>query len=263
MLDRDVEERRRRLRSIEALQDPATIEYLGRIGVAPGWRCLELGSGAGSIAVWLARRVGLEGGVVATDTDPALLRDLPLENLEVRTHDLEKDDLDRETFDLVHARNLLVHLPQRELLLRRMTEALKPGGWILVEELDAGGDAADAGVVEDARQLYDRVLAGIYAFVADRGIDPRFGARLPGLLRSLGLESAHAEGRVRFFRGGPEGPASPHIAAFAELREQVVAAGGVGDEEYGAFLALADDPDFAWREGPLVSAWGRRPPATD
>jgi SAM-dependent methyltransferase len=263
ILDRDAEERRRRLRLLERTQDPATVAYLERIGVAAGWHCLELGGGAGSIAAWLARRVGPEGRVVATDTDPALLRVLDLANLEVRKHDVAEDGLEPAAFELVHARNLLIHVSRREEVLRKMIGALKPGGWILVEELDASGEAADPSAGVARRELYERVLGAIFDFVGESGIDTRFGARLPALLRASGLRSVRAEGRIRFFRGGPEGPASPHLSAFDELRERVVASGRVGNEEFGAFLALADDPEFAWREGPLVSAWGQRPPSAD
>ena len=58
-----------RLAALEAVFDSGTIRYLDGIGVGDGWRCLEVGAGGGSIAAWLARRVGAGGCVLATDID--------------------------------------------------------------------------------------------------------------------------------------------------------------------------------------------------
>src|SRR6187399_1249805 len=79
---------RARLEQLERISDPVTRGRLEKLGVARGWRCLEVGAGRGSIARWLADRVGPEGRVVATDLDPRFLDDLTLPNVEVRAHDV-------------------------------------------------------------------------------------------------------------------------------------------------------------------------------
>jgi SAM-dependent methyltransferase len=259
LLDREEDEARRRLRLLERLEDPATFGYLQRIGVAPGWRCLEVGGGLGSVAAWLCRRVGPSGRVVATDLEPRFLDELELANLEVRRHDIATDELEREAFDLVHARNVLMHVPRRDEALHKLADAVRPGGWILLEEPDAVSDAPDPTAPGPARRLYEKVVGAIYAFLGARGLDLHLGARLLGELRSQGFESLGSEGHVHVFQGGSDAPRSQHMPAFAELRESVVAAGRVTDEEYGRFLALPDDPSFAWREATAMAAWGRRP----
>ena len=45
------------------------VTALHRLGLGPGWRCLEVGAGSGSVARWLAAKVGPEGSVLATDID--------------------------------------------------------------------------------------------------------------------------------------------------------------------------------------------------
>ncbi len=127
---------RERLRSIEAMADPGTIRHLEARGVVEGWYCLEIGGGGGSIAAWLCQRVGSKGHVVATDLDTRFLEALDYPNLEVRQHNIVSDDLLEVAFDLVHARMLLSHLPERDRALQRMVSALKPGGWLVTEELD-------------------------------------------------------------------------------------------------------------------------------
>src|SRR5262249_41196057 len=64
---------RRRLALLTEIADPITPRRLSDLGVGPGWRCLDVGAGDGSIARWLAARVGPEGRVVATDLEPRFL----------------------------------------------------------------------------------------------------------------------------------------------------------------------------------------------
>ena len=95
-----------RLKLVEKFYDPTTIRHLEMIGVSEGWSCLEVGAGAGSVAQWLSSRVGPRGRVVATDLDTRFLHHLSLPNLEIRQHDIMKDDLERGRYDLVHCRCL-------------------------------------------------------------------------------------------------------------------------------------------------------------
>jgi trans-aconitate methyltransferase len=118
------------------LFDTTTFRHLDTLGVAAGWRCWEVGAGAATVPAWLARRVGPKGHVLATDTDLTFLqsaRDIPYE---LRRHDIGADPAPPEEFDLVHARLLLEHIPSRDAALHTMIEALRPGGWLLIESAD-------------------------------------------------------------------------------------------------------------------------------
>ena len=126
---------RGRLAAAEALLDPGTIKVLQQVGVTDGWRCLEVGAGGGSIARWLATVVGRQGLVVATDLTTEHLQVEPA-TVEVRQHDIVRDPLEEATYDLVHARLVLEHLPERGAVLRKLANALRPGGWLVVEDVD-------------------------------------------------------------------------------------------------------------------------------
>jgi SAM-dependent methyltransferase len=91
----------KRLDLMSKILDPWTRGYLTMLGVGEGWHCLELGGGNGSIAEWLADRVGASGSVTAIDINPVLLELLPAQNLSVQQMDVRTGDLGSESYDLV------------------------------------------------------------------------------------------------------------------------------------------------------------------
>jgi SAM-dependent methyltransferase len=229
-----------------------------RIGVGPGWRCLEIGGGGGSVARWLCEQVGPSGHVVATDLDTRFLQELPYPNLQVRKHNIEQDDLPEGEFDLVHTRIVIVHLRERELAIKKLTRAVKPGGWVLLEEPDHLTTCADPEGTPDAQTLFNKVMATYLKAFRNRGQDMHIGNRLFGILRAAGFESLGAEGRARVFQGSsPE--TEFHRLTYRQLRELILASGEVSGGEFDRFMALLDDAGFAFRFFLVMSTWGRKP----
>jgi SAM-dependent methyltransferase len=136
---------RQRLTRLEIWLDPGTVRHLDALGVGPGWRRLEAGAGGGSIATWLSHRVGETGAVLATDIDPRFFSRLDLRNFGVAQHDITAGTPAPHEFDLMHERLVLMHLPNQGRALRHMVDALNPGGWLLVEEMDFGSFSANGG----------------------------------------------------------------------------------------------------------------------
>jgi ubiquinone/menaquinone biosynthesis C-methylase UbiE len=102
--------------------------------LAPGSRCLEAAAGTGTIASWLARHCpGAQ--VVATDVDTSLLERHADPQVQVLLHNVLTDDFPERSFDLIHARNLLGNIPEREHALARMVSWLAPGGIALIEDV--------------------------------------------------------------------------------------------------------------------------------
>jgi SAM-dependent methyltransferase len=231
----------------EELLDPASVERLERVGVAPGWHALDVGAGHGSIAVWLARRVGPGGRVVATDQDTQLLDSLVEPNLEVLRHDVLRDEPPGEAFDLVHCRSLLVHLSEPHRALERMVEWLKPGGVLLCEDswLDVGLLSPDPLMVR-AVNVLKRVMNGDFA------------RRMPLTLREAGLEGVAAEGDLTFFNGDTA-LASRFRLIFERACAPLVDAGEVDPEEVGRLKARFEDPDWIDCGWPRIAAWGWKP----
>ena len=120
-----------RLDLLEQLFDPGSRRR--RDLVQPGWRCLEIGAGRGSMAIWLAERVGTSGQVVATDIDCRYLARLDLPNLHVVQHNILEDPLDvlgPGTFDLVFARLVLFWLTGKQEKSDPPNGGLPAPGWL-------------------------------------------------------------------------------------------------------------------------------------
>src|SRR5436190_2074617 len=106
-------EGRRRLALLEESLDPTTVRRLEEIGVGEGWRCFDLGAGGGSVVEWLCRRVGSTGHVTAMDLDARFLKALSYDNLAVCEEYIVDAALPSKSYDLVHTRWTLLHIPQR------------------------------------------------------------------------------------------------------------------------------------------------------
>jgi ubiquinone/menaquinone biosynthesis C-methylase UbiE len=140
---------RERLCRIEQVVDPASRRRLLETGLSAGWRCLEVGPGAGSIMKWMGEMVGPTGQVVAADLSPKFLSDQNGSNVEIRQDDIRTAALPLRSYDLVHARYVLIHMPDHETALNRMLACLKPGGWIVIEEPDFSASRGVSGEEEN------------------------------------------------------------------------------------------------------------------
>jgi SAM-dependent methyltransferase len=245
-----------RFAALRALFDAGTIRHLEERGVTDGWRCLEVGGGGGSIAAWLSERVGPAGRVVVTDINTRFLETLRQPNLEVLQHDIVTDPLPEAAFDLVHARLVLMHLPERDAVLARLMAALKPGGWLLDEEFDALSQRADP-ALSPGEELLKTVVA-MERVLAQRGVEMRFGRLLFNRLRALGLEDVDAEARLVMIAGGSIG-ASLVRTNFDQLREAMIESGHITAEEFERDNRRLDDPEFLTPLPTMWAAWGRRP----
>jgi ubiquinone/menaquinone biosynthesis C-methylase UbiE len=252
---------RDRLTALESLFDGSSRRLLTDLGVGAGWRCLEVGAGAGSIARWLADVVGETGHVLATDLDTRFLDGHGRANLDVRTHNVVTDPFDGPGFDLIHARAVLVHLPDRQQVLKRLVAALRPGGWLLIEDVDFGGAAAGTiaryvTAPEPAPEAMERVYLAIAALFSAIGADPRYGSRVTGALAEAGLSGVGAELHAPVVSGGNEQWTRGSVE---QLAGRMPATGLASEEDIELFLRISAEPDTYYLPPLMVSAWGQRP----
>jgi SAM-dependent methyltransferase len=253
---------RERLSLLGEMTNPITMRRLHHLGIRQGWRCLEVGAGNGAVARWLAAQVGTasaEGGrVVATDLNTRFLTGQGLPNLEVRQHNILTDELESGRYDLVHCRLVLMHLPDPLPALERMASAVRPGGWLLVEEGDFGSFGPADPSHPRAAGAHHRGQMLLGALQKARVMDCYFGRRLPLLFDRLGFVDVGHEG-ITLVRHGSS-PGARFIKMSNQLgRARLTAAGALSDADFEAQDQAYDDPSFAYVDMTLFGVWGRRP----
>jgi SAM-dependent methyltransferase len=248
VFDNAASESQSRMDQLSRIYDAETFGHLTRLGIAPGWKCLEVGAGGGSVAIWMANQVGPAGHVVATDIDSRYLSTVATPNLEVRQHDIVSDPLESDYYDVAHTRLVLSHIPEREVVLERLIAAVVPGGWLLLEEFDSRLMRLSTMRTYDALQLV----------MGNRGVDTEFGHNLPNLLVDLGLTSVGAKGHAFQWAGGSPF-AELMTANFKQVRQAMLDTGTITSEEIDADLALLRD-SRTLRPSPIMwTVWGRKP----
>ncbi|MBN0044004.1 methyltransferase domain-containing protein [Streptomyces actuosus] len=256
LLDNRQSEAAERFGAFADLFDPTTFRHLEGLGVGPGWRCWEVGAGGTSVVSWLAKKVGPTGKVVATDIDTTRLAGVARQPVEVRVHDVGSDEPPAESFDLVHARLVLVHVPDRERALAHMVEVLRPGGRLLLEDADPSlQPLACPDEHGPEQQLANRLRHGFRTLLADSGADLSYGRRLPRLLREAGLQRVEADA---YFPLASAACVALESAAIRQVRGRLVAAGLATDGDVDRHLSNIASGAMDLATAPLISAWGRK-----
>ena len=243
--------------AFERERDPATISYLEEIGVSSGWRCLEVGGGAGTIAEWLCRRVGTAGHVVATELDTRLLEAIDSPNIEVRRHDIVNEDLEKDCYDLVHARYVLLHLKEWKVVLKKLTDSLKPGGWLFIEDPDLEEILCDAATEDVDRAIIDRHFDAVKQMMSKFGMDMKFGSNTLKAFKDNGLESLKSESSSQVVFGGSQ--LSELFRTSADMKYRLVSAGLVTGEDIDEFTERTSKPTFLFRSMRTVFTLSRKP----
>ena len=255
-------EGRERLRVLSRVMRPGTLSLFERAGIGAGMRCLDVGCGGGDVTFDLASLVGITGNVVGLDIDPVKIglaqgdaEQGEVSNVEFRVGDLT-DGLGEEEYDVVYARFVLWTLPDPEGALRQMVTAIKPGGRLVVEDIDF--DASDCYPRSEDFERYQEIFRQTAAHL---GADLNFGSRVPRALLDAGLlgvqpsvvQPAGLEGEVKVMH-----PLSLENVRAVVLMHQV-AGGEEVDHVVDALYALARDPTTYMFCPRIVQAFGDKP----
>ncbi|HSU13742.1 methyltransferase domain-containing protein [Longimicrobium sp.] len=246
-----------RFAALSALFDPGTLRQFDACGMARGWRCWEVGAGGPTLVQAIAERVGDTGYVLATDIDPTWTKEAAAGNVEIRNHDVALDPPPGESFDLVHARLVLVHVPERERAFRNMISALKPGGWLVVEDADPALQPLSCiDVYGPEQELANRIRVGFRTLLSGRGADLSFGRKLPRMFREAGMLDMAAE--AYFPIAFPE--CIPlEIATIGMIRNDLVTHGIATDDEIERHLDNVQAGTLDLSQPPMISVRGRKP----
>ena len=247
----------KRLREIDSYMRSTTEARITRLGIAPGWQCLEVGAGAGGVAHWMAEKVGKTGSVTATDISPKVDLDPHLPWLEVRRHNILESGLEDGLYDLVHCRLLLIHVSPVEIALQNMVRALRPGGWLIIEEpgdLKISEVGEDDPRVAEYNRLHEEFLASISMIALN--VDLTLFRRLPGLIHDLGLSSLGGDQTQMLVRAAGRAAMMSSVRAFSgSLRYTPFASQGRMDR----FIEPGCDGGLVTFGGATLAVWGQRP----
>jgi ubiquinone/menaquinone biosynthesis C-methylase UbiE len=246
-----------RLRAIEQVFDPASRRRLLATGLKAGWSCLEVGPGAGSILRWLSEVVGPTGRVEAVDLSTKfLVGELPT-NVTVRKGDIRSIPLSDSGFDLVHARYVLIHVPDYEAVLARILSCVKPGGWLVLEEPDFSGSR---GITGEASQLaaVQRVNLAIKVMYDSLKMDYQLGLKLPSLLQQRGLSRLTVEHEAPL-TSGRSGMATIMGMSALQLREKYLSTGVVTQQDLDLYCRFAEDQESWAIYHAAVAVSGQKP----
>jgi SAM-dependent methyltransferase len=226
---------------------------------------IDLGCGPAGVLALLAERVGRSGRVVGVDNDPnhvelarEFARKRRLTQVEIVEADARRTGLPSASFDLVHARTLLINLHDPVAAVAEMARLVRPGGHVLLQEPEA-----KVRICYPPLPAYARMGDLLEAATVSSGIDPLVGPRLPTLLREAGLDDIGVEARADIY---PPGYARRAILPdlVRAMRPTLLQRGLATDEELEDLdrdvRAHFDNPDVLVMPSLFFLAWGRKPP---
>jgi len=250
-----------RLKVLSRVMQASTATLFNSVGVGSGMTCLDVGCGSGDVAMELARLVGPGGRVVGVDIDEiklALAKDeadkLGISNLEFCSIDI-RESPQKPEYDLVYARFLLTHLSDPATTVKCFNQFLKPGGLVIVEDIDFSGC-----FVHPPSAAFDRYHELYCTAVTRRGGDPNIGPRLPGLLCDAGfldvdlyvVQPMGLSGDVKLLV-----PLTMEAIVDAAMAEQLTTK-AEADELVAALFEYAADPRTVAGAPRIVQSWGRK-----
>jgi len=251
----DTSEAANQLRYLGEILDPHSKDALTATGIESGWRCWDIGAGAGTIAGWLADRVGPSGQVLATDIKPQHVQQWP--NLTVLRHDLRGDQLPSGSFDLIHARLLLMHLPEREQIVQRLVTALRPGGQLVISDWETNHlDLVLDSPSEASTHAFMRFLEVCRAGSPPAGIDTRWATRANSVLRAAGLADVTTVTHATSWTGSTAG-CLLHRSNSIQLEPKLLQL-GFTESELRVLRDVLMDPRFVISSYLMLTTTGRR-----
>jgi ubiquinone/menaquinone biosynthesis C-methylase UbiE len=245
---------------------PDSSALLDRLGLRPGDSTIDVGCGPRGIIDLLAERVLPGGRVVGLDADPVhvgmaseLVANLGLSDVEIVCADARQTGLASDSFDLVHARTVLITLPEPAEVLAEMVRLARPGGWVAGLEPDT-----EAGFCYPPHPAFSRLCEIFTVAFSRNGADPHIGRRMAELYRQAGLEDVTVEARARVY---PAGHSRRTIRAdlVRSMRPQILEMALADEAELDQFdtdvRTHLDDPDTIVMPHLLFLARGRKPAA--
>ena len=262
-LGRDPAESARLQRQSDELHSDSAA-LLEQVGIGPGQSAIDLGCGPSGIIELLSARVSPGGHVVGLDADPvhvAMAREFTrrrgVRNVEIVAADARHSGLPSGSFNLVHARTLLVNIPDPAEVVAEMVRLARPGGWVAGLEPDA-----EYSLCYPAHPAWDRLCEIFRSTFSRNGAYPFIGRRLTELVRDAGLQEVGVEARAAIHPAGDtRRTLRPDLVR--SMRPMILEGGLTSQRELDeldrAVREHLDDPRTLVVPCLHFLAWGRKP----
>jgi ubiquinone/menaquinone biosynthesis C-methylase UbiE len=237
---------------------------LDQIDVQPGWRALDIGCGPIGILNLLSARVGSHGHVVGLEREErfvdmarAEIARRGLDNVQIVQADALSSGLPRESFDVVHARLVMVNVSAREQLLTEMIALACPGATIVLEEIDNV-----SWLCHPAHPSWTVFIDAFHTMFHANGGNGFIGRAIPGMMQAAGLQSVQTQ--IDVDTPLPGDYRRTHLVSLMDsLRDKLIERGVIGEQELvehrSALLAHLERPETVVIDKLFVQAWGRKP----
>ncbi len=242
----DFKQAEKRLEYLEKIEDPYTYEFISKLNLKKGSTCLELGAGRGSVAKHLCDIVGKNGLVRAVDIDTRFLNRFSLSQLLITDKNIEDIEFNTNEYDFIHARHILLHIKRFDKILEALYNALKPNGWILIEESDFLTWSAIKSIKNEDIPLFNDVIQKILDLYASRGMDTGCGTACYKQMSDYKNKVLTSNSRCRMVQGGSD-EAKFHKITMGQLQPTLSEIGSVDDDILKKFLALHMNKNFYYR----------------
>lgn len=238
-----------RLRLQHAVWRAQVLDCWHRAGIGPGQTVVDIGCGPGFASVDLAETVGSRGRVIGIERSPrfiaqaeALCAARGLDNVSFRQRDVMTDALDVADADAVWCRWLAIFLPDPGLLVRKMADAVRPGGRLVFHEYVHYETYQSAPSSTRLVEFVQQVMASW----RESGGEPNVARELPRHLGDAGCRILSS--RPISFSASPSDPLWRWPASFIEVNLQRLCELGRVDADWaGAVQAdlqtLEQDPN--------------------
>jgi SAM-dependent methyltransferase len=237
------------------------VELFDLIGVGAGSAALDLGCGVLGVLHLLAGRVGADGRVVGVDREPRMVesgRELVEQHglaVELVQADATATGLPGGSFDLVHARTLLLNVANPEQILAEMVRLTKPNGVVAVQEPDAGAWSCDP-----PHPAFDILRAALISAYRQTGRDFNIGRRIARMLRDTGLDDVQVRATARVTHAG-EYYQTFLLTMAGLVRDVIVQTGEVTAAQFDSYAqalrAHLEAPGTITCQPLMWQAWGR------
>jgi ubiquinone/menaquinone biosynthesis C-methylase UbiE len=236
---------------------------LQQLDIRPGSSALDIGCGPIGILNLLSEKVGPAGSVIGVEREARFvamaqseITQRGLSNVKVVQADALNTGLEKEAFDLVHERLVMINVPTREALLQEMVSLLRPGGTLVLEDVDDISYTCSP-----LHPSWTILIDAFHAAFHANGGNAYIGRTLPTYLRDAGIKNIRTKVHVGTVNPG-EYRRTHLLSLLDSLRDKVITSGVLSEKQLGehrtALVAHLNDPNTLLIDKLLVQAWGQK-----